>query len=136
MLTNRAFSRVLGRFMIDPKIMQIAGAAAGPWPGVATDAQVVVVPYADLTLTQIKNILPDVIVLPLFGAGFDALDALARLVGMGFLGRVVVTRPHLPRPDLIARELASIAPGLDITLTGPAIDGQVGVPPCPGAESR
>lgn len=122
--------------MHDAKILLIAGAAAGPWVDVPADAPSVIVTYANLTLTLLKNILPDVIVLPLFGTGFDAMDAIARLSGMGYAGRIIVTGPALPRPTLIARELTSMASGMTITLIGPQVNGQVGLPPDMAPESR
>jgi hypothetical protein len=116
---KRVFLRSFAHTMLDPKIILIAGAAVGPWPDLPQNAQAVVVSYAHLTLHLIKNILPDVIVLPLFGAGFDAMDVIIRLASMGYSGRVLVTGPALPRPALILRELAAFGPGMIITLISP-----------------
>jgi hypothetical protein len=78
-----------------------------------------VIPYNRLTLAVLKEHLPDCIVLPLFGSGFDALDALARLAQFGFAGPVTVTGPALPNPGLIARELSAAAPGMTVNLLAP-----------------
>lgn len=77
---------------------------------------IVIIPYAQLTLAILKDHLPDSIMLPLFGDGFDAVDALARLTDLGFSGPVAVIVPPLPNLALIARELSSAAPGMIVTL--------------------
>jgi hypothetical protein len=63
--------------------------------------------------------LPDLVVLPLFGAGFDAIEALARLERFGFRGDVIVRTPDLPNSDIVERELAAVAPTLRVRLMGP-----------------
>jgi hypothetical protein len=97
-------------------IMLIAGADPAMWSAAPDDCTIVVVPFASLTLTVLKDHLPDCIILPLFGAEFDALDALARLAQFGFSGPVTVTSPVLPNPAIIARELSAAAPGITVQL--------------------
>jgi hypothetical protein len=60
-----------------------------------------------------------VIVMPLIGHGFDAIEACQRLAAAGFAGEVVIRAPALPNRALIQRELAQAARSLKITLSGP-----------------
>ena len=102
-------------------ILLIEGATYGPWSEPHDAGTLIVIAYDGLTLATLKQHLPDSVVMPLFGRGFDAQDALVLLAGFGFAGRVAVTSPALPNPDLITRELSSVAPGITVTLvqTGP-----------------
>lgn len=63
--------------------------------------------------------LPDVIVMPLIGEGFDAIEVCQRLVAAGYDGEVVIRAPVLPNRQLIQRELAQVGRSLKITLSGP-----------------
>ena len=115
---KRALWGVIGMAQM---VIRISGAAANPWPNGSNTDEIVTIPYADLTATLLRDHLPDAIVLPLFGAGFDALDALARLARFGYAGPVIVTGPALPNPTLIARELSAAAPGMAVSLIGPMV---------------
>jgi hypothetical protein len=102
--------------MMVQTIMLIEGADAGLWSAAPDDATLIMVPYACLTPATLKEHLPDQIILPLFGANFDAMDALARLAQFGFSGPVIVIGPALPNPAVIKRELAASAPGMAVQL--------------------
>jgi hypothetical protein len=112
---------MIGHAFMGQKILQIEGAFPGPWLVLPDTASVLVIPFIDLTLTALKEYLPDSIVLPLFGNGFDALDALARLADFGFSGPVAVTSPALPNPTFLMRELSAAAPGMTVTLVQPKV---------------
>jgi hypothetical protein len=105
-------------------IMLIEGADAGLWSFAPDDATLIMVPYACLTLATLKDHLPDQVILPLFGADFDAMDALARLAQFGFSGPVTVIGPALPNPGVINRELSASAPGMAVQLL---VAGQAGL---------
>lgn len=74
---------------------------------------------ADLTAELIAALAPAVVVVPLIGNGFDAIEACQRLARIGFPGDVVVRAPTLPDRRLVLRELGQAGRGLKITLTGP-----------------
>ncbi len=86
---------------------------------VASAARVESLAYADLAGRLAQADPPSVIVLPLIGPGFDAVEACHRLVALGFEGEVVVRAPALPDRRLIQRELSQAGRRLKITLSGP-----------------
>jgi hypothetical protein len=97
-------------------VLVIDGARPGALPAEATQ---VALRYAQVNAHAISRILPDLVVLPLFGAGFDAIEALARLERFGFRGDVIVRTPDLPNSDIVERELSAVAPTLRVRLMGP-----------------
>lgn len=58
----------------------------------------------------------DHVVSPLVAEHFDAMDMAHELERAGFRGTYSVIVPALPRPEIIARELRQICPGLDVQL--------------------
>jgi hypothetical protein len=72
--------------------------------------------FADLNALLLDRLRPDVVVCPLFGAGFDAEMVIERLDGLGFRGRLRVLCPPLPAPQLVQTELAALATGIAVTL--------------------
>lgn len=92
----------------------------GVQPGVfSPDVTQTELSYADLTARMLSTILPDLIILPLFGAGFDAIEALGRLHRLGYQGEVLVRTPELPNIKIVERELTALAPTMHVRLTGP-----------------
>ncbi len=51
----------------------------------------------------------DLVVAPLFGQDFDALEILEQLAGQGYRGTLRVIAPHLPNRQIVLRELRSHA---------------------------
>ena len=72
--------------------------------------------FADLGADLFHDADPDVVVSPLLGERFDAIELAELLDTLGFEGRYVVVAPALPRPDIIKRDIVGAAPGLDIEL--------------------
>ncbi len=99
-------------------ILLISGADPGPQQ---PDVTLVTLPYAQINARTISTVLPDLVIMPLFGPGFDAIDALAQLDRFGFRGEVMVRTPHLPNSRIVERELAAVVPNLRVRLTGPAV---------------
>jgi hypothetical protein len=97
-------------------VLVIGDVALGAQP---PEVKLVSLHYAELSAKTISAVLPDLVIMPLFGAGFDALDALARLERFGFRGDVLVRAPRLPNTQIVERELAAVAPKLTVRLTGP-----------------
>jgi hypothetical protein len=77
--------------------------------------------YAELNARVLSTVLPDLVILPLFGQGFDAIDALGQLERFGYRGDVLVRAPALPNVPIVERELAALAPNLRVRLTGPSL---------------
>lgn len=68
---------------------------------------------SDDLLTQFA---PEVVLSPLVGKGFDAIDVAVRLTSCGYKGRLRATSPDLPNPKIVAKEIRSICPGIDFDL--------------------
>lgn len=75
-------------------------------------------PVPFLLLHAALSIAPwtEVVACPLVGDTFDAMDLAHELEIAEFAGRLIVMVPALPRPAIIARELANAGPSLDIEL--------------------
>lgn len=99
------------------RVLVIGGVDAGALPPSVTT---VVLPYTQVNARTISEVLPDLVILPLFGPGFDAVEALAKLERFGFRGEVLVRGPTLPNSRIVERELSAVVPGLTVRLTGPA----------------
>jgi hypothetical protein len=97
-------------------VLVIAGVSVGP---LEAGLQAVTVDYRALDAQVLGRLLPELVVMPLFGNGFDAIEALQRLERLGYRGTIVVRGPALPNRAIVERELAAIVPGLTVRLTGP-----------------
>lgn len=73
--------------------------------------------YYDLDAAVLARIAPDLVIMPLFAGDLDAVAIIARLVALGYGGRVAVLAPTLPNPRLVERELCGL--GLRVTLISP-----------------
>ncbi len=58
----------------------------------------------------------DLVITPLIGAGFDAIDLIERLAEAGFRGKVQVRAPRLPDRLLVLHELLAVATPLGMTV--------------------
>ncbi len=72
-----------------------------------------------LTAALLHQIAPSTIVMPLFAADHDALTMVEALEALHFTGRILVIAPHLPRPQLVERELRAAGPGPRLLLVSP-----------------
>jgi hypothetical protein len=97
-------------------VLVIAGASIGP---LEAGLQAMTVDYRQLDAQTLGRLLPELVVVPLFGHGFDAIEALQRLERLGYRGTVIVRGPALPNRAIVERELAAMVPGLAVRLTGP-----------------
>ena len=59
---------------------------------------------------------PDVVLSPLFGAQFDAMDLASRLQTVGYRGRYRALAKSLPKPAIVRREVAAVAPDIDFDI--------------------
>ena len=75
--------------------------------------------FDQLTAARLAEIAPTTIVLPLFAAEHDALFMVEALEALHFTGRILVMAPHLPRPQLVERELRAAGPGARLLLVSP-----------------
>jgi len=74
------------------------------------------VDFEDVTLETLRRIRPQVILSPLLGRTFDAVEVARRLESMGYGGRYRVVTDGVPEPDVIKREVSAIAPQLDFAV--------------------
>jgi len=72
--------------------------------------------YADLCPSVLAAHLPDLILTPLIGPGFDVLDLGARLRSLGFAGRIRAVAPPLPDAATVGDEVRHRLKGMDFAL--------------------
>lgn len=72
--------------------------------------------FANLTADLLATLTPDIILSPLFGDDFDAIEVAVVLGDLGFQGQYRVITETLPNSDMIRREVRSQAPDLDFDL--------------------
>lgn len=65
----------------------------------------------------LAQVLPDLILTPLFAGHSDAAQVVARLTELGYGGRLTVVSPRLPNRRMVETELRGLATGIEITLT-------------------
>lgn len=70
----------------------------------------------DLNADIVNEHEPDIILSPLVGDDFDAVDVAVRLIELGFRGRYRAISDNLPDADLIRAEIRAFAPQLDFDL--------------------
>ena len=75
--------------------------------------------FADLSAALLAATNPSQIILPLFAAYYDAMSAVEMLEDLGYIGKLTVLAPDLPKPRLVERELRSLGPGTRLTLISP-----------------
>jgi hypothetical protein len=74
------------------------------------------VSYDELTTTLLDQLSPDIVLAPLLGQGFDALDLAVMLADYGYKGRFRALCPKLPNPNLVLAEVKSLCPDIDFDL--------------------
>jgi hypothetical protein len=97
-------------------VLVIDGASPGP---TMDGARIVMMGFAQIDAKTLGELLPELVILPLFGKGFDAIEALQHLERLGYRGLVIVRGPVLPNRAIVERELAIMVPNLTVRLTGP-----------------
>ncbi len=70
----------------------------------------------DLTPDLLRNLCPEMILSPLVGDTFDALDIAAILRRLGYKGRYRAITPFIPSAAIVVAEFATIAPAIDFDL--------------------
>ena len=78
--------------------------------------QIVFAEYDEVTAELIRRLSPAVVISSVIAATFDAFDLAQHLRAVGYGGPYRALTPRLPDPDLVRREVASCAPGLDFEL--------------------
>ncbi len=71
---------------------------------------------ASLTAQTLNETAPDIILSPLFGDNFDAIDVATQLSELGFTGRYRVIAENVPNAGIIRNEVRNQAPDLDFDL--------------------
>jgi hypothetical protein len=72
--------------------------------------------FAEMLKTTVDLATVDLVITPLVGDGFDALEIIERLGLAKFKGRVHVTAPKLPNRHIVLRELRAVAGRKGITV--------------------
>ena len=74
--------------------------------------------YTELSVDLIERGLSHVVA-PLTTTDFDALDIAWHLSELGFCGVLQVLTPHLPRPEIVVREIEAAARNIHVELITP-----------------
>ena len=74
---------------------------------------------AEVDAGLLRDAAPACVILPLFAAAYDALTAVELLEDLGYLGRIAVMAPDLPKPRLVEQELRQLGPGARLVLISP-----------------
>ncbi|MFN3642252.1 MAG: hypothetical protein ACK4TB_04925 [Gemmobacter sp.] len=77
---------------------------------------VVVTRFALVDARLIARVMPDLVLFPLFGEGFDALQVVERLVTIGYRGRLCCITQPLPAPEVVLRELEAANGGRSLRM--------------------
>lgn len=77
---------------------------------------IVLARYVQLDEALLTRVKPDCIVMPLMAARFDVMQALDRLIDLGYAQSVCVLAPPLPNPAMIRAELRVAAQGMDLVM--------------------
>ena len=64
----------------------------------------------------LEQLKPAMVLSPLLGDQFDAIDVAKSLVSIGYTGRYCAVTEQLPDSRLVLQEIRSAAPGLDVVL--------------------
>lgn len=72
--------------------------------------------FADLTVELLRGLKPTLLVAPLVGDGFDAVDVATRLAVAGFRGRFRVVTPPIPVPAVVRADVEEAAGEIDFDL--------------------
>lgn len=91
--------------------------------GYRSGEQIVFADYADVSPALLERLAPRMVLSPVITPAFDAFDLAQNLHEMGYDGAYRALTPRLPDPDLVRREVASCAPGLDFELLVVEADG-------------
>jgi hypothetical protein len=82
---------------------------------------VVLARFAILDAALVDRVAPDLVMFPLFGAGYDALQVVERLGQIGYRGRLCCVTDPLPAPEVVRQELEQANGGRQLALiTRPA----------------
>lgn len=74
------------------------------------------VSYEEMSRRLVDSVAPDIILAPLLGQGFDALDLAVMLEEFQFEGRFRALCPTLPNPKLVMAEIQLLCPSVDFDL--------------------
>ena len=76
----------------------------------------ILVHYGMLSLSLLSNVMPDLVVAPLLGSGFDILDVADKLASFKFAGRLVAMTAPLPNPEAVRAEVQAHVPKIPFDL--------------------
>lgn len=110
-----------------PQVLVVCDGTAPPCEGAPPD-WLHFVTFADLSARSLNQSGAQLVLSPLLGRGFDAMDVADRLSALGFAGRYRAVAACLPAPDTIIAEILAACPQLDfriVMLTGYPGVGQI-----------
>ncbi|WP_380052415.1 hypothetical protein ACFE33_08775 [Falsihalocynthiibacter sp. SS001] len=70
----------------------------------------------DISREMLTALNPDIVLSPLLGDGFDALDLAVLLENFNFRGRFRALCPQVPNPTLVAAEVQALCPSVNFDL--------------------
>jgi hypothetical protein len=83
---------------------------------VPPDEELRFVGIEDLTVARLGQLRPTLVLSPLIGEGFDAVDVVHRLASAAFQGRFRVVASSVPNPEAVRAELQAAGDEIDFDL--------------------
>lgn len=105
-------------YVTEPVTLIVGDAAAWISAGrsLPDDPSLHYVSYEELSRRVLETVSPDIVLAPLQGQGFDALDIAVLLESFQFKGRFRALCPTLPNPKLVMAEIKLLCPNVDFDL--------------------
>jgi hypothetical protein len=70
----------------------------------------------ELTVARLDEMQPSLVLCPLVGEGFDAVDVAQRLASAAFRGRFRAVAPSVPNPEVVRAEVRAAGAEIDFDL--------------------
>lgn len=102
---------VSGEFGLrSPRVVAIG---AQPEESLSRDADIAMVRFRDLDVSDLVDAAPGLVLSPLMGLDFDCVELAQLLHDAGFRGAYRAVTPPLPDTKLVVSEVRGLCPGLD-----------------------
>jgi hypothetical protein len=85
-------------------------------PGLPAARSIAGAAFEDLTPALLGKLRPEIVLTPLIGCCFDAIDVAQNLSRMGYENSLIVIAEALPVPALVETEVKAVARDIDVSV--------------------